>query len=198
MQQKHHDTIKTFSTVIQTILLIIGMVIGVREFVLKDRAAEGRKKETTRQFMDESWHLHEEVLNDIRQLNALLEADRPKSKHLRGIKDKESKILNFYLKLESCIEADLCDEHTATKLFCSAAEEEATRYFEYLFRYDSTFGYVGKADGIAASSVDLAIYRFVRRCPTEHVIAVQEPTELIEFKARLSPYTRNQALNSPK
>jgi hypothetical protein len=163
------------------------MIIGVHEFILKDRAAERQKRETTRELMKESWPLHTEVLENMRHFNTLLRNERPGSLSLENIKKQQSDILDFYLKLESCIEAGLCDEKTAKKLFCGIAVEEASRYYELLFRYDEVLGYLGKTDGVSAGSIDLSMYRFICRCPKENMADNDEPPELIGFRERLSP-----------
>ncbi len=174
---ENKSIISSVSAVGQMLAVVLGVTIATFEFSLKDRAAERKKVETTRNLMEESWALHQDVLEDLISYQTMTPEERKDCNLLKEINEKRKDVFHFYFRLELCINANLCDETIAKELFCDYAKAEAHRYFETTFEYDDELGFMSKP-----SHIDLALYRFVTKCSSMDYEEGGEPLEIKSYR----------------
>ncbi len=181
---ENESIISSIAVVVQMLAIVFGISVATFEFIIKDRIAERNKIETTQKLMEDSWELHREVIEDISRYNAITPNELSNTSILDEINKKQKDIFLFYAKLELCIDADLCNENTAKKLFCDYAILEAKRYYDSAFLYDEDLGYYGKHDLTPLTKYDLSLFRFVTKCNdcSDNPQNVGEPQELKAYK----------------
>ena len=181
---ENKSTISSIAVLVQMLAIVFGITMATFEFTIKDRTAERKQIETTQELMESSWGLHREVIEDISHYNDMTKVELADSTIPDQIDQKQKDIFLFYSKLELCIDADLCNEETAKKLFCDYAILEAKRYYDSAFLYDDELGYYGKHDRTPLIEDDLALFRFVIKCnrSCDRPQSGGEPKELKEYK----------------
>ncbi|MCP3899074.1 MAG: hypothetical protein GY707_04990 [Desulfobacteraceae bacterium] len=181
---ENESIISSIAVMGQMLAVVFGIAIATFEFSIKDRIAERNKIETTQKLMESSWELHREVIEDISHYNAMTKIELSETSIPERIYKKQKDIFFFYSKLELCIDAELCNERTARKLFCDYAIIEAKRYYDSAFLYDDELGYFGKHDRTPLIDYDLALFRFVTKCDdcSDSQQGGGEPKELKEYK----------------
>ncbi len=173
--KNNKDEIASLAAIIQTIVVTLGIVFALYEFVLKDRDLYRARIAQTVKLSDDNRELQRSAYKLFLQARA--------ARNVGTLQQREEdivKINDFYIDLKNCLSANICDINVARQLFCRNAHYHS--YFLWKAHRESY------EKGLYAPSGD-SVFKFVRNCPKFDQERKGNPSEWIEeYKSRIPSF----------